>query len=401
MRRPGTSCTRSPSCWQRRSPPASAARARFRRTIRSSLGSGGNAIPATVDHFLNKADLIFGIGCSFTKTNFGVDMPAGKAIIHATLEPMDVNKDVECELALVGDAKLTLQALLPAIEAELARPRAGTPSRSRRRSRRCASRGSPSGCRSSPRTSRRSTPTACSGTCAHGRRRQHDHHPRRRQPARPALAVLEVHDAALLHRLGQDHAARLRPRPRHGRQARTARQALHQRLGRCGDRLHRHGLRDRGARAHPDPLDPAQQLLHGDRAEGHAGLDRALPLDRHLRRLRGDGARVRRLWRAGRPSRTRSSRRSGAASSRPSRARRRCWSSSPARRSTSPSSSSGEPTHGLGAKRVRASSGVAHGRSDPLRARQLHAHLPDHRAGRLGDRAHAGAKAAHRLSRCR
>jgi acetolactate synthase-1/2/3 large subunit len=84
-----------------------------------SLGSGGNAIPATVDHFLREADLILGIGCSFTKTNFGVDMPAGKAIIHATLDPLDVNKNVVSELALIGDAKLTLDALLPAIEAEL------------------------------------------------------------------------------------------------------------------------------------------------------------------------------------------------------------------------------------------------------------------------------------------
>ena len=84
-----------------------------------SLGSGGNAIPATVDHFLREADLIFGIGCSFTKTNFGVDMPAGKSIIHATLDPLDVNKNVVSELALIGDAKLTLDALLPAIEAEL------------------------------------------------------------------------------------------------------------------------------------------------------------------------------------------------------------------------------------------------------------------------------------------
>src|SRR5919106_363125 len=40
-----------------------------------ALGSGGNAIPAPVHHFLHDADLIFGIGCSFTKTNFGVDMP--------------------------------------------------------------------------------------------------------------------------------------------------------------------------------------------------------------------------------------------------------------------------------------------------------------------------------------
>ena len=43
-----------------------------------ALGSGGNAIPAPVHHFLENADLIFGIGCSFTKTDFGVDMPAGK-----------------------------------------------------------------------------------------------------------------------------------------------------------------------------------------------------------------------------------------------------------------------------------------------------------------------------------
>jgi thiamine pyrophosphate-dependent acetolactate synthase large subunit-like protein len=77
-----------------------------------ALGSGGNAIPATVHHFLHEADLIFGIGCSFTKTNFGVDMPAGKAIIHATLDPMDVNKDVACEQALIGDARLILQMLL-------------------------------------------------------------------------------------------------------------------------------------------------------------------------------------------------------------------------------------------------------------------------------------------------
>jgi thiamine pyrophosphate-dependent acetolactate synthase large subunit-like protein len=81
-----------------------------------SLGSGGNAIPAPVHHFLHNADLIFGIGCSFTKTNFGVDMPPGKAIIHATLDPIDVNKDVACEQALIGDARLILQALLDEVE---------------------------------------------------------------------------------------------------------------------------------------------------------------------------------------------------------------------------------------------------------------------------------------------
>jgi thiamine pyrophosphate-dependent acetolactate synthase large subunit-like protein len=91
----------------------------FPENHKLALGSGGNAIPATVDHFLKQADLILGIGCSFTKTNFGVDMPAAKAIVHATLDPMDLNKDVECELALIGDARLVLEALLEEIEPQI------------------------------------------------------------------------------------------------------------------------------------------------------------------------------------------------------------------------------------------------------------------------------------------
>jgi acetolactate synthase-1/2/3 large subunit len=80
-----------------------------------ALGSGGRSMPAPVHHFLQNADLIFGIGCSFTDTNFGVSMPAGKKIIHATLDPNDVNKDVVCEDALIGDAGLTLDALNEAV----------------------------------------------------------------------------------------------------------------------------------------------------------------------------------------------------------------------------------------------------------------------------------------------
>jgi len=80
-----------------------------------ALGSGGRSMPAPVHHFLQNADLIVGIGCSFTDTNFGVTMPAGKKIIHATLDPNDVNKDVVCEDALIGDAGLILDALNEAV----------------------------------------------------------------------------------------------------------------------------------------------------------------------------------------------------------------------------------------------------------------------------------------------
>jgi thiamine pyrophosphate-dependent acetolactate synthase large subunit-like protein len=77
-----------------------------------SLGSGGNAIPKTVHHFVANSDLIIGIGCSFTETNFGIKFPTAKKFLHATLDPNHLNKDVPCVVGLVGDAALTLEALV-------------------------------------------------------------------------------------------------------------------------------------------------------------------------------------------------------------------------------------------------------------------------------------------------
>lgn len=83
-----------------------------------SLGSGGRTLPKAVSEFLHDADVIFGIGCSFSLTAFGVQMPKGKVIIHATLDPMDLNKDVPVQHALLGDARLTLRALLEALKSQ-------------------------------------------------------------------------------------------------------------------------------------------------------------------------------------------------------------------------------------------------------------------------------------------
>ena len=80
-----------------------------------SLGSGGRANPRPVKRFLADADVILGIGCSFALTGFGVGMPAGKTIIHATLDPGDLNKDVAAQYGLIGDARLTLTALSQAM----------------------------------------------------------------------------------------------------------------------------------------------------------------------------------------------------------------------------------------------------------------------------------------------
>jgi len=91
----------------------------FSETHPLSLGSGGRSISKQLHHFLTQADVIFGIGCSFTTTNYGVAMPKGKVMIQATLDPADLAKDVPIDHALVGDAGLTLDALVAEVGARL------------------------------------------------------------------------------------------------------------------------------------------------------------------------------------------------------------------------------------------------------------------------------------------
>ncbi len=84
-----------------------------------ALGCAGRAYSKTVGQFLESADLIFGIGCSFTKTLFGIKIPKVSTLIHATVDPSDLHKDVVADHALVGDAQLTLRAVNGALREKL------------------------------------------------------------------------------------------------------------------------------------------------------------------------------------------------------------------------------------------------------------------------------------------
>jgi thiamine pyrophosphate-dependent acetolactate synthase large subunit-like protein len=89
-----------------------------------SLGAGGRSISKQLHHFLTNADVIFGIGCSFTITNYGVAMPKGKVMIQSTVDPADLAKDIPIHHALIGDAGLTLEALVAEVRERLGkRPR--------------------------------------------------------------------------------------------------------------------------------------------------------------------------------------------------------------------------------------------------------------------------------------
>ncbi|MGH9423738.1 MAG: thiamine pyrophosphate-dependent enzyme, partial [Thermoanaerobaculia bacterium] len=82
-----------------------------------SLGASVTSAPKAVFHFLKTADLVIGVGTSFTINPWAPKIPVGKRVVHINSDPADINKDVPCEAAIVGDAKLVLQALIDEVGA--------------------------------------------------------------------------------------------------------------------------------------------------------------------------------------------------------------------------------------------------------------------------------------------
>jgi acetolactate synthase-1/2/3 large subunit len=210
-----------------------------------SLNTAGRSYRQQVRTFTQEADVIFGIGCSFATTNYGMAMPKGKTIIHATLDAADINKDVEANYALVGDAALTLDALLIEIKDEL--------------------KGKPRGRGDEIKGRIKSLNEGWLKDWSH----KHTDNTAPLSPYRVMADLLKTVDGPntiITHDAGspRDQLVPLWESTTplsyigwgkttqlgyglglgDGRQAGEAGQALHQRLGRRGHRLHRHGLRD-------------------------------------------------------------------------------------------------------------------------------------------------------------
>jgi acetolactate synthase-1/2/3 large subunit len=81
-----------------------------------ALGSGSSVMSRPVYHFLKDADVVFGIGCSFTKHGMATNIPAGKTIIHATNDERDLNKNYAADHPILGDAKLVLRQMIDAVK---------------------------------------------------------------------------------------------------------------------------------------------------------------------------------------------------------------------------------------------------------------------------------------------
>jgi len=86
-----------------------------------SLGASTRSRPKMFTEFMAKADLVFAVGSSLTRTPFGPGVPPGKTIIHSTNDASDINKEYRADHAVVGDAALVLDALIT----EVGRQRGG------------------------------------------------------------------------------------------------------------------------------------------------------------------------------------------------------------------------------------------------------------------------------------
>ena len=84
-----------------------------------ALGAANRTAPRAVFEWLGAADAVFAVGTGLTRTVFGLSIPSGKFLIHSTASADDINKDYAADIGLVGDAKLTLEAMIDEAKAAL------------------------------------------------------------------------------------------------------------------------------------------------------------------------------------------------------------------------------------------------------------------------------------------
>ena len=83
-----------------------------------SLGAGCGTTTLAAHNWLKNSDVVLVLGSSLTRTPYGQVLSPEKTLLHNTIDPEDLNKDVSAMVGLVGDTKLTLLALMEEFKTE-------------------------------------------------------------------------------------------------------------------------------------------------------------------------------------------------------------------------------------------------------------------------------------------
>ncbi|PSH57214.1 thiamine pyrophosphate-requiring protein [Phyllobacterium endophyticum] len=76
-----------------------------------ALGAAGRARPTTVDHFMDKADVVLALGTSLTRSYYILPIPKDKVLLHVTVDEGDLGKDYPIAQGVVSDARSALRQM--------------------------------------------------------------------------------------------------------------------------------------------------------------------------------------------------------------------------------------------------------------------------------------------------
>jgi thiamine pyrophosphate-dependent acetolactate synthase large subunit-like protein len=84
-----------------------------------SVGTGGQTATKAARQWIDECDVLFAIGASLTQSGYAQSVPAGKFVIHGVMNSEEINKDTAAAIGLAGDARLTLEAMIEEVKAQI------------------------------------------------------------------------------------------------------------------------------------------------------------------------------------------------------------------------------------------------------------------------------------------
>jgi len=84
-----------------------------------ALGAGSGATTLPAHQWIRDCDVLLALGSSLTRTFYGQPIPPGNTLIQNTTNSDDINKDESVDIGLIGDTKLTLQAIIEEVKAQI------------------------------------------------------------------------------------------------------------------------------------------------------------------------------------------------------------------------------------------------------------------------------------------
>lgn len=80
-----------------------------------SVGAGGSTTTGPARDWLRGCDVLFAVGASLTSSPYAQRVDSDKFLIHSVIDQDEINKDTTADIGLVGDAGITLRAIIDSV----------------------------------------------------------------------------------------------------------------------------------------------------------------------------------------------------------------------------------------------------------------------------------------------